>query len=533
MTAAVLPKQEEHKKNGAPPVRRVLVTGAAGCVGSFLVDELLAHGCEVLAVDRPGVGMAQEGKTGLTARGIDLRDAREAARAVRGTTAVIHAAAIVDISKSFEELRGINLDSVRTLYEAASREGATDFVFFSSASIYSKSSDGAPRREDDPLEAKSDYERTKLWAEEYLRSRPPGGPRVTILRPALVFGPRGVFIGALLGAISALLERWSGPLPAVRGGPRTNWVHAEDVARAAMYLLDHPQPSGSVFNVANDDALSMGETMAIAARTVGIEPSGPGLELPAALLKLGGALLQPALPRKALNAVLAGLWRRIARGHALRGPLQLRVDREMLQYVDGDVVFDNSRLKATGFCLAHPRFEPAWRETVAWYRQAGWMPKAPVRDAKNSRGAFRFSETMAGTARLDQAASNGAGGERRFRFTVTARAASQLGFWVQGERLSLEGTADLDGLATTQPARGSLDLSPLSRRELVYELAFRSDRGEPMRFYGRKRISHLHPLRSWTTLQGALLQSGMPVGEATLRFDLPQLPRFVASYRPW
>jgi nucleoside-diphosphate-sugar epimerase len=532
MSAAVLTREEEHKSNGAARVRRVLVTGAAGCVGSVLVDELLGHGNTVLGVDRPGIGLPQEGQAGLTARGVDLRDQREAARLVRGVDAIVHAAAIVDISKTFDELRGINLDSVRVLYEAAAREGVTDFVFLSSGSIYRKSQDGLPRREDDPVEAKSDYERTKMWAEEYLRSRPPGGPRVTILRPALVFGPRGVFVGAMLGALTALLERRGGPIPDLRGGPRTNWVHAQDVARAALHLLDHPQPSGTVFNVANDDALSLGDTVAIVARTIGHRLSGPPLRLPPTLLKLGALALDPPPVRGALNAVLSRLWGAATRGHRLQGPLQLRLDREMLAYLDGDVVFDNARLKATGFRLTHPRFEPAWRETVAWYRQAGWMPPAP-KPRRHRLGAFRFAETMAGTATLDARDANGCGRTRSFRFTVTARAASQWGFWLGGAPLELAGTADLDGVATSQPAQGTLDLAPLLRRELVYELDFRSDRGEPLRFYGKKRIDHLRPVRSWTTLHGAVLRSGMPFAEATLRFDLPQLPRLVASVRPW
>src|SRR5262249_15754406 len=76
-------------------------------------------------------------------------------------------------------------------------------------------------------------------------------------------------------------------------------------------------------------------------------------------------------------------------------------------------------------------------------------------------------------------AAVGWGRGRRFRFTVPATAEGRGGFWRGGKPLELRGTAELEGLATAQPARGTLDLAPLLRRELVYELEFCSDRGEP------------------------------------------------------
>lgn len=521
--------------------RKVLVTGAAGCVGHFLVEELLERGDHVVAVDRPGLAFEHEGEAGLDARGVDLRDSREAARAVRGADAVIHAAAIVDISMPFEELRAINLDSVRALYEAAVREGCSDFIFFSSGSVYAPSAamSGKPITEDAALEASSDYERTKMWAEEYLRSRPAGGPRVAILRPALVFGPAARVLGAALATVPPLLERWGGFIPKLRGGPRTNWVHARDVARAALYLLDHPQDSGSVFNVSNDEALSLGEYLTIASEVAGVKLGRSILEVPDSMMRLLGLTLQPKVIRSTVNAVTRRLWGSISRKSHLTGQLAPRIDREMLVYLANDVIFDNSKLKATGFRLSYPRFEPAWRETIEWYRTAGWLPRAntpaPRRDRGKSgpRQGFRFAETMSGTVGLDGAARDGAQGEHQFSFTVTAVAESQRAFWLGGQPLRLHGTATIEGIATRQPARGTLELSPFLRRELVYELEFTSDRGEKLRYFGRKRISARRLLSSWTTLRGALLQDGMPIGKSTLRFDLRDLPGLMLSFRPW
>jgi nucleoside-diphosphate-sugar epimerase len=518
------------RKEGAAEVsrkvRRVLVTGAAGCVGTYLVDELLGRGYEVIAADRPGVPVAQAGREGLEVLGVDLADPEAAAAAVRGADAVVHAAAIVDISMGFDVLRRVNLEAVRALYDEARRQGCASFVFLSTGALYATSgvAPGERLHEGSPVEAKNDYERTKLWAEEYLQSRPAGGPRVSILRPALIFGPRGKVLGAALATAAPMIGRWLGRVPRFAGGPRNNWVHAQDVARAALFLLESQQPEGGIFNVANDDALSIGELLTTALEVGGLKIGSSTLTLSAPLLRLLQAALQQAPLADVLNTLLGRQWRRLCEGAAAEPMLQARLDREALVFLGGDVVFDNSRLKAAGFELRHPRFEPAWRETVQWYRQAGWLPAEPEAPR---RKAFRFSETMVGSVCLDD------GQERPFRFSVTAAAASQSGFWLRGEPLQLEGVADIEGLATGQPAVGTLDLAPWLRRELVYELKFASDSGETLRYFGRKRIRHLRPVSSWTTLRGQLLQSGMPAGAATLRFRLRDLPGLLASARPW
>lgn len=177
----------------SPAIRRVLVTGGAGYVGSRLVPALLDAGYAVTVLDlylygdvfaplRPNPDLSE-------IRG-DLRDGATVRRAVEGCDAVIHLACISN-DPSFDldpELgRSINYDAFRPLVRAAKAAGVRRFVYASSSSVYGiKDEDDVT--EDLPLEPLTDYSKYKALCEEVLaEERAPGFTTLTI-RPATVCG---------------------------------------------------------------------------------------------------------------------------------------------------------------------------------------------------------------------------------------------------------------------------------------------------------------------------------------------------------
>ncbi len=352
---------------------RVLVTGAAGSVGHFLVPALVEAGYDVTALDVPGASFPEAPAGRVRVMEADLTAPGVPEKAVAGTSAVVHAAAVVDIARSWEELAPVNYHATLRLYEAAREAGVGHFVFFSTGSVYPGGPD--PMTEDSPVADANDYVRTKLRAEEALRGRP-SPPTVNVLRPALIYGPWGKVLAGALATVPSVLGLFTRHLPTLTGGPRSNWVHAEDVARAAAFLVQTPQPHGRVFNVAGDEAVPVGDAFSIAFRAGGLRLHPPCLRYPTPAMRV----LKPILAREvflgSLNRLAEVLYRKAARQAGVSSPLRPRLDKEALDFAVRDMVFDNRRLKDLGFTYRHPSFQEGWTRTQEWYAEHGWVPAA-------------------------------------------------------------------------------------------------------------------------------------------------------------
>ena len=354
--------------------KRVLITGAAGCVGCQLITELLEAGFHVVAVDRPGVPLPEPRPGMLDVIEIDLTNDRMALETARGVDVVVNLAAIVNISLPFKALAPINLNAVRHLYQGAVEGGASLFIHFSTGSLYQAAD--YPIREDHPLQALNDYARTKLLSEDFLLTRnPTNGPAVNIIRPALIFGPRGKVLISSVATTAALLRRYTGRMVRLRGGTRTNFVHSLDMARAVRFLIEHPQPHAEVCNVANDDARPVGEQLSIMLEIAGMNLTGWSVPLPMTLLRW----LRPAVDHdvvfRIINRRLSAMWERIQKENELSPDgVKPQLDRESLDYITGDFVFDNSKLKKLGFEYIYGDLESGWRHTLEWYRDNRWIP---------------------------------------------------------------------------------------------------------------------------------------------------------------
>jgi len=349
--------------------KTVLVTGATGCVGSLVVEELLAAGHRVVATDRPGSALPPQHDR-LRFVTTDLTDEKQVRSLPEGVDAVIHTAAWVDIAAPFEMQAPINLHAVRFLHKAAQEHAVSYFLHLSTGSIYAPK-DG-PITEDDPLLPTSGYERAKLLAEDYLRSQGEP-PRINILRPTLIYGPRGKVLLAPLATVPALLAP-VGRVPRLCGGPRFNVVHALDVARAAIHLLEREQPHLATFNVAAPEVLTGGELFEIAFRAGGLKLTDLAIPYPDRFVKAIVPLLRFQAPFAAFNRVLQSLWRTVTKGKALSDALPPRIDMEATAYLGGDTIFDASRLLSTGFEFRYPTFEEGWRQTLEWYEEHRWIP---------------------------------------------------------------------------------------------------------------------------------------------------------------
>ncbi len=181
-----------------------LVTGAAGFIGSHLVDRLLGDGHDVAGIDNfdPFYGREIKERNLAQARArprfefaeVDLATPGSVDRWLTRETIVVHLAAKAGVRPSLEDPAGYvraNLVALQHLVDAATRAGATRFVFGSSSSVYGEDTP-APFREDAPAgQPISPYAATKRAGELLLTAQATHvGLRVAALRFFTVYGPR-------------------------------------------------------------------------------------------------------------------------------------------------------------------------------------------------------------------------------------------------------------------------------------------------------------------------------------------------------
>jgi len=351
----------------------VLVTGAAGSVGHLLVDLLRAAGQRVIASDLPGSKLPTPSDR-LEIRAVDLTSPGAAERLTAGANRVIHTAAVVDIASEMSALEASNVQATLALHRAAVQAGIERFVFLSSGSIYRLNPTGT-YRESDPLEANNDYERSKIACERHLlQAAGPKSPELIILRPSLIYGPRARHLGALLACLGPVMKASLPVVFGLKGGPRINWVHAEDVARAALHLLEQGQP-GEAYNVADDDAFAFGDLVTHSLETYGLVPAFLLPYPPMGAVRGAAGLLQFGdLLFTGLNKAFDLAWEQVCDRHGLERELIPRLDRQAFVYGHRHFLVLNDKLRQTGFEPRYPSIQDGWAPTIAWYQQHRWVP---------------------------------------------------------------------------------------------------------------------------------------------------------------
>lgn len=186
---------------------RVLVTGAAGFIGSTLAERLLAEGREVVGLDsldafypvelkRRNLA-ALEARPGFRFRQADVRDASALSKIFAETAfeGVVHLAALAGVRPSLErpaEYADVNVVGTARVLEACVAAGVERVLFASSSSVYGERPDGEAFRETDAVERPiSPYAATKrageLLAHTFHHAH---GLRVVCARIFTAYGPR-------------------------------------------------------------------------------------------------------------------------------------------------------------------------------------------------------------------------------------------------------------------------------------------------------------------------------------------------------
>jgi nucleoside-diphosphate-sugar epimerase len=246
----------------------VLITGAGGFIGGWVVREFLAQGWRVLAVVHrhvPAWLHEQEAAGRLRLITADLGDASQVAALTttpagpERVAAVVHCAGRASDVGWDREFRRANLDAVRHLGRQALAEQVPRFVFLSTTDVYGLHDFHGEDEETLPLGAfpRNPYPRYKIEAERWIREAMAPGSYV-ILRLAQVWGVGDTtltqrIVGFLRGSPWIVhFGKWG-------GANRWPLAHVRNVA-AACYLAATAAPAaGRAIHVLDDERTTMDE----------------------------------------------------------------------------------------------------------------------------------------------------------------------------------------------------------------------------------------------------------------------------------
>jgi UDP-glucose 4-epimerase len=261
---------------------KVLVTGAAGYIGSHAVRHLLAQNHEVFALDNLSRGHRQALPTSVPFAQLDVRDTPAVSRLLRQEriNCVMHFAAFAYVGESvLEPLRYYDNNTVGTLHllQAVAESDVERFVFSSTCSTYGQP-DQMPIREDTPQDPVNPYGQSKLFSERILRDFAAlrGDFACAALRYFNVAGaasdgsigehhdPETHLIPSILQAALGLREGilvHGEDYPTADGTCIRDYIHVEDLVEAHACVMERLTPGFHVYNLGTGRGYSVREVI--------------------------------------------------------------------------------------------------------------------------------------------------------------------------------------------------------------------------------------------------------------------------------
>ncbi len=330
---------------------RILITGASGFIGGYLVALALERGDDVTATVR-----ASSDRTRLSDPQLHLLDLpfhdevamTEQLRQAGRFDWVIHNAGITKALRRDDYWQG-NLENTRRLISAlrAAEVVPDKFLFVSSLAALGAAPAGAPHiHTDQAPQPLTPYGESKLDTERYLESLPTDFPWV-VIRPTAVYGPWERDILTFIRLANRGLELTIG-----QHSQRLSFVHAADVAQAVFRALDNPQALHRKYIISDGQAYHTADLGAAVRKALGKKKTFK-LRLPLVLVRQ-----------------VAGLAEVIGRWQNKPSPL----NREKIP----ELAAENWHCDATPL-FEELEFEPqhdlytGMADAVTWYKQNGWL----------------------------------------------------------------------------------------------------------------------------------------------------------------
>ena len=230
-------------------MERVLVTGAYGFLGKYVIDELVKNNYKVLAFGRNKTKMQQLKKKNVDIFIGDFCNKDDALKATENVDYVIHCGALSTVWGKREDFINTNVNGTMNLVEGCRKNKVKRFVYVSSPSIYAGRMDRTNIKENDYDENNklNYYIESKILAEKELDKN--RDVNWVIIRPRGIFGigdtsiiPRLIRVNSKIG------------LPLFNKGKNyVDMTCVENVAHALRLCLESEKAVGNIYNITNGE----------------------------------------------------------------------------------------------------------------------------------------------------------------------------------------------------------------------------------------------------------------------------------------
>ena len=260
-------------------MKKILVTGAGGFIGSHLTELLVQKGYDVKAfvhynssnkwgwLDSSSVKNDVEVITG------DIRDMDSVFAAMQGCDSVFHLAALIGIPYSYVSLQAYiktNIDGTYNILQSARQQGVEKIMVTSTSETYG-TAQYVPIDESHPMVGQSPYSATKIGADQlaisYYKSF---DLPVKIVRPFNTYGPRQSARAIIPTVISQIL---SGKTELNLGNltPTRDLTFVKDTANGFLQIALAEGLFGEITNIGMSEEITIGDLVKLIAKLIGTE----------------------------------------------------------------------------------------------------------------------------------------------------------------------------------------------------------------------------------------------------------------------
>ncbi len=251
-------------------MKKIVVVGGAGFIGSHIVDVFVLRGDEVHVIDSLIAGKEENVNKKAILHIADIRNYDVIAPIISGADCVFHLAALPRVQYSIEnprETNEVNVDGLLNILVAAQKGGAKKVVFSSSSAVYGEQ-ETLPTKEDAPTMPLSPYAVQKYIGEKYCKMFSDiYGLQTVSLRYFNVYGTRQDPNGAYAPVIGRFLKQKKDrvPITITGDGEQTrDFVNVHDIAMANILAMESSRVGkGEVINIGAGHNCSINELVEI------------------------------------------------------------------------------------------------------------------------------------------------------------------------------------------------------------------------------------------------------------------------------